>query len=126
LKYTANGMAVVTFSIAVDRKFKNAQGERQTDFFRCKAWRAKAEFIANHVGKGRLVCVEGSIETSEVTGQDGQKRYFTDIVCDNVETLDAPPQGNEAGQDAPPAPRAQARPATPPVEENDDDPFAGQ
>lgn len=90
LKYTAGGLAVTTFSIAVDRKFKNQQGERQTDFFRCKAWRQKAEFVANYVGKGRLVAIDGSIETSEVTGQDGQKRYFTDIICDNVETLDAP------------------------------------
>src|SRR4028118_1700523 len=90
LKYTAGGLAVTTFSIAVDRKFKNQAGERQTDFFRCKAWRQKAEFVATYVGKGRLVAIDGSIETSEVTGQAGQKRSFPDIVCDNVETLDAP------------------------------------
>jgi single-strand DNA-binding protein len=107
LKYTAGGLAVATFSIAVDRKFKNQQGERQTDFFRCKAWRQKAEFVHNYVGKGRLVAIDGSIETSEVTGPDGQKRYFTDIVCDNVETLDAPrdaeggaPGGNAGGYSA--------------------------
>lgn len=94
LRYTAGGLAVTTFSLAVDRRFKNQQtGERQTDFFRCKAWRQKAEFVANYVGKGRLVAVEGSIETSEVTGPDGQKKYFTDIVCDNVESLDAPRDG---------------------------------
>ncbi|MBV9470224.1 MAG: single-stranded DNA-binding protein [Abitibacteriaceae bacterium] len=94
LRYTAGGSAVTTFSLAVDRRFKNQQtGERQTDFFRCKAWRQKAEFVANYVGKGRLVAVEGSIEISEVTGPDGQKKYFTDIVCDNVESLDAPRDG---------------------------------
>ncbi len=89
LKYTSGGLAVTTFSIAVDRRFKNQQGERQTDFFRCKAWRQKAEFVANYVTKGRLVAIDGSIETSEVTGQDGQKRYFTDIVCENVEILES-------------------------------------
>ena len=99
LKYTSGGLAVTTFSIAVDRKFKNQAGERQTDFFRCKAWRQKAEFVANYVTKGRLVAIDGSIETSEVVGQDGQKRYFTDIVCDNVETLDSQrdPEGGQGG-----------------------------
>ena len=99
LKYTSGGLAVTTFSIAVDRKFKNQAGERQTDFFRCKAWRQKAEFVANYVTKGRLVAIDGSIETSEVVGQDGQKRYFTDIVCDNVETLDSQrdPDGAQGG-----------------------------
>lgn len=110
LRYTAGGLAVTTFSIAVDRRFKNQQtGERQTDFFRCKAWRQKAEFVANYLGKGRLVCVEGSVEINEVVGQDGQKRYFTDIVCDNVEGLDSPrdtaaqADGEFAGAAAPPA-----------------------
>jgi single-strand DNA-binding protein len=98
LRYTAGGLAVTTFSIAVDRRFKNQQGERVTDFFRCKAWRQKAEFVANYVGKGRLVAVEGAIEMNEMTGQDGQKRYFTDIVCDNVEILES--QRDAAGGDA--------------------------
>lgn len=102
LKYTSGGLAVTTFSIAVDRRFKNQQGERQTDFFRCKAWRQKAEFVANYVTKGRLVAVDGSIETSEVTGQDGQKRYFTDIVCENVEILESQRdnEGNPVGAGA--------------------------
>jgi single-strand DNA-binding protein len=97
LRYTAGGLAVTTFSIAVDRRFKNQQGERVTDFFRCKAWRQKAEFVANYVAKGRLVAVEGSIEMNEMTGQDGQKRYFTDIICDNVEILES--QRDTAGGD---------------------------
>ena len=102
LKYTSGGLAVTTFSIAVDRRFKNQAGERQTDFFRCKAWRQKAEFVANYVTKGRLVAVDGSIETSEVTGQDGQKRYFTDIVCENVEILESQRdnEGNPVGAGA--------------------------
>lgn len=97
LKYTAGGLAVTKFAIAVDRKFKNQQGERQTDFFDCTAWRQKAEFVANYVAKGRLVAVEGSIEFNEATGQDGQKRRYTNIVCDNVETLDSVRGEGEGG-----------------------------
>lgn len=99
LKYTAGGLAVAKFSIAVDRKFKNQAGERQTDFFDCTAWRQKAEFVHNYVAKGRLVAIDGSIEFNEATGQDGQKRRYTNIVCDNVETLDAPrdADGNATG-----------------------------
>lgn len=90
-RYTASGLALTTFSIAVDRPFKDqSTGERKTDFFRCKAWRQKAEFVADYLQKGRLVAVEGRLETSESVGQDGQKRYFTDLVCDTVESLDSP------------------------------------
>ena len=89
MKYTASGLAVTTFTLAVDRRYKNQNGEKQTDFLRCKAWRQKAEFISSYVPKGRLVAVEGSIETSESTGPDGQKRYFTDIICDNIEILES-------------------------------------
>lgn len=94
LRYTAGGLAVTSFSIAVDRRFKNQQGERQTDFFRCKAWRQQAEFVANYIQKGRLVAVEGSIEMNEVTGQDGSKRTFVDIVCNSIEALEGPRDAN--------------------------------
>jgi single-strand DNA-binding protein len=97
MRYTTSGLAVTTFSLAVDRRYKSQSGEKQTDFFRCKAWRQKAEFVANYVTKGRLVAVEGSIETSEVMGQDGQKKYFTDIVCDNIELLESTRDNNEKG-----------------------------
>ena len=89
MRHTTSGLAMTTFSLAVDRRYKTQSGERQTDFIRCKAWRQKAEFVSNYITKGRLVAVEGSIETSEVVGQDGVKKYFTDIVCDNVEILES-------------------------------------
>lgn len=95
MRYTTSGLAVTTFSLAVDRRYKSQSGEKQTDFFRCKAWRQKAEFISNYVTKGRLVAVEGSIETSEVVGQDGQKKYYTDIVCENIEILESQRDGGE-------------------------------
>lgn len=88
MKYSSSGIAVTTFSLAVDRRYKGKDGEKQTDFFRCKAWRNTAEFVEKYVSKGRLVAVEGSIETSESVGQDGQKKYYTDIVCNSVTPLD--------------------------------------
>lgn len=100
LRYTSGGLAMVNFSIAVDRPFKDqATGERKTDFFRCKAWRQKAEFVSNYVQKGRLVAVDGRIEMNEYVGQDGTKKYSTDIVADNVELLDGNRDG--AGEAAP-------------------------
>lgn len=101
LSYTSAGLAVAKFTIAVDRQFKNPQtGERKTDFFRCNAWRQKAEFVSNYVQKGRLVAVDGRIELNEYTAQDGQKRFSTDVVCENVELLDS---NRDAPGDAAPA-----------------------
>ncbi len=100
LRYTASGLAVTTFTIAVDRFQKNEQGERVTDFFRCKAWRQKAEFVQQYIQKGRLVAVDGRIEMSEYTAQDGTRRTSVDIVCDNVETLEPPRDGAAAGAPA--------------------------
>jgi single-strand DNA-binding protein len=101
LRYTSGGLAMVSFSIAVDRPFKDQQtGERKTDFFRCKAWRQKAEFVSNYVQKGRLVAVDGRIEMNEYVGQDGTKKYSTDIVADNVELLDGNRDGAEGAAPA--------------------------
>lgn len=88
-RYTTSGLAVTSFTIAVDRRSKNQQGERQTDFFRCTAWRQSAEFVADYITKGRLVAVEGRIELNEYVGQDGQKRQSADVVCDHVEILES-------------------------------------
>lgn len=112
LRYTSSELAVAEFRIAVDRPFKSASGERKTDFFRCKAWRQTAEFVSKYLSKGRLIAVEGRIETNEFTGQDGIKKYFTDIVCDNVQALDSARDREAADNDgyaaAPPAPSAPA------------------
>ena len=116
MRYTTSGLAVATFTLAVDRRFKSQSGEKQTDFFRCKAWRQTAEFVSSYVTKGRLVAIDGHIETSEVVGQDGIKKYFTDIVCEQVETLDSNREqgegggagGYNSGQSTPAAPRQAA------------------
>ncbi len=105
LSYTSAGLAVAKFTVAVDRFGKTPSGEKKTDFFRCSAWRQKAEFVSNYVQKGRLVAVDGRIELNEYTDKEGQRKFTTDIVCDNVELLDsnrdapgdAAPAGNNGG-----------------------------
>lgn len=116
LRHTAAGVAVASFSIAVDRRFKDAGGEKKTDFFRCTAWRQTAEFVSNHIQKGRLVAVSGAVEINEYTDRDGAKRQSVDVQCDMVEALEWPKDG-EQGEAAPPEPPkaapAAARPAAP-------------
>jgi len=95
IRTTASGLTVAKFGLAVDRRFKNPQGERVTDFFDCSAFRQKAEFVEQYVHKGRLVAVEGSIELNEASGQDGIKRRYVNIIVDNIETLDR--AGDDSG-----------------------------
>ncbi len=87
MRTTPNGVATTTFNIAVSRNFTNQNGERETDFFRCVAWRKQAENIARYCHKGTQVAVEGRLQTNNYEAQDGTRRYSTDIVCDNVSFL---------------------------------------
>ena len=95
LKYTASGIAVANFRIAVDR-IPNAQGERQADFIPIVAWRQRAEFAANYLTKGRLVAVDGKLQVRSWVAQDGSRRYATEVIADNVESLDRPKEQAEA------------------------------
>lgn len=88
LKYTGSGTAVVSFGLAVDRTFKNAQGERETDFINCVAWRKTAELISNNLHKGSLCGVTGRIQTRNYTNNEGQKVYITEVVCENLTFLE--------------------------------------
>jgi len=74
----------------VDRLFKNAAGERETDFINIVAWRQRAEFAANYLGKGRLVAIDGRLQIRQWTTQDGQKRSTAEVVADDVQGLDRP------------------------------------
>lgn len=96
LRYTPSGVAVATFTLAVDRNYKNAQGERETDFIPHVYFRAKAELIANSLAKGNLVNTEGRIQVRTYTGQDGQKRWVTEIVGDEIYFME--PRGNRGDQ----------------------------
>ncbi|NCO35607.1 MAG: single-stranded DNA-binding protein [Armatimonadetes bacterium CG2_30_59_28] len=102
LRYTPSGLPVVNFTLAVDRNFKNAQGEKETDFVRCIAWRQRAEFVANYLTKGRLAAVDGRLQIREYTTQDGQRRTIAEVVADNVYGLDRPKEAAPGVEDIPP------------------------
>lgn len=96
LKYTPNGTAVATFSLAVNRKFNRDE----TDFIDIVAWRGLAENCANYLGKGRMAAVEGRLQIRTFEGKDGQKRKATEVVADDVRFLDKGVSGPVANSHA--------------------------
>lgn len=90
LRYTPNGIAVGTFTLAVDRPYSNQQGERDADFIDIVVWRQLAETCANHLSKGRLVAVAGRLQIRSYETQDGQKRRAAEVVANEVRFLDRP------------------------------------
>ena len=108
---TSSGITKCNFTVAVQRRFANAQGVREADFIPVVCWRQTAELCSRYLSKGRKVAVEGSIQTRSYDAQDGTKRYVTEIVADSVEFLGSRDEGGrQGGFDAPaaPAPRASA------------------
>lgn len=89
LKQTQSGISVCSFSIAINRKYQAAEGQQQTDFIRCKAWRNTADFIARYFRKGSSICVVGEIQTSSWTDQSGNKSYSTDILVNEALFVDS-------------------------------------
>lgn len=92
LRYTNSNIAYARFSLAVNRTFNNAQGERQTDFINIVIWRKQAENVCKYLNKGSLVSVEGRIQTGSYTDKDGNKRYTTDVAADSVQFLESKTQ----------------------------------
>ncbi len=84
MRQTPNGVSVARFTIAVDRRFRSRDGQQQTDFITCVAWRQTAEFIGRFFGKGRMIAVVGSIQSRSWDGQDGAKHYATEVVVDEA------------------------------------------
>ena len=96
LKQTQNGIAVVSFSLAVNRRFTrgaDGQNNSQADFINCVAWRQTAEFISRYFKKGSSLCVTGSIQTRTWTDNTGAKRYATDVVVDEAMFVDSRSDG---------------------------------
>lgn len=89
LKYTSNGTAVATFTLAVNRNFTNQSGEREADFINCVIWRKPAETLANYAKKGVLIGVTGRIQTRSYDNQQGQKVYVTEVIADNFQLLES-------------------------------------
>lgn len=111
LRHTQNGVAVASFRLAVDRDFKDREtGERKADFINVVAWRQTAEFVSRFFTKGRMAIVEGKLQTREYTDRDGNRRYATEVVADNVYFGDSRRDG-EGGGYAPQAGRGYGAPA---------------
>lgn len=89
LKTTQSGIAVVSFSIAVNRRYKNASQQTEADFFNVTAWRSTAELVSRYFRKGSSICVVGTIQNSTWTDQQNVKHYRTDIVADEVMFVDS-------------------------------------
>ncbi len=89
LRYTPNGVAVATFTLAVDRNFTNQQGQREADFIPVVTWRGLAENVANYLKKGRLTAVEGRMQTRNYENNEGKKVYITEVIADNVRFLES-------------------------------------
>ena len=99
LKQTPNGIPVVTFSIAVNRRFQSKDNaQQQTDFFNVTAWRATAEFVSRYFHKGSSICVIGSLQNRTWTDQQGAKRYATDVIADEIQFVDSRGEGPVGGQ----------------------------
>lgn len=88
LKYTANGAAVASFSLAVNRNFTNQSGEREADFINCVIWRKPAETLANYARKGTLIGVTGRIQTRNYENNQGQRVYVMEVVAENFQLLE--------------------------------------
>lgn len=93
LRYTSSGQAVATFTLAVNRNFTNASGEREADFINCVIWRKQAENLANFAKKGSLVGITGRVQTRNYENQQGQRIYVTEIVAEQFQMLESRNKG---------------------------------
>lgn len=89
LRYTQNGVAYGSFTIAVNRRFKNQNGEREADFINCVIWKKGAENLANFTQKGSLIGVSGAIQTRNYDNQQGQRVYVTEVLVENFDLLES-------------------------------------
>lgn len=98
LRHTQTGTAVASFTLAVDRDFKDKQsGEKATDFIDVVAWKHTGEFVSRYFTKGRMAVVEGRLQMRERTDKDGNKRRSAEVVADNVYFGDAKKEDSESG-----------------------------
>ena len=102
---TQSGISRSTFRLAVQRKYANAQGVREADFFTIVAWRQTADFCNRYLVKGRKIAVEGSIQVRSYDGQDGVKHWVTEIIADSVEAVGSSRKSEDPGPEEPPLPR---------------------
>lgn len=97
LRTSPNGVSFTSFSIAVNRQFANAQGERVADFINCVAFNKQAENLARYIRKGGLIGVEGKLQTRTYQAQDGSNRTATEVICDAVTFLESRNTNQQSG-----------------------------
>ncbi len=94
LKFTPSGIANINFTLAVNRQYKNQNGETEADFINCVAWRKTAEILKQYTSKGSQIAVDGRIQTRNYEASDGTKRYLTEVICESIQLL-----GNKKNQE---------------------------
>ena len=124
LKYTPANQAVAQFTLAVNRTFKNANGEREADFINCVIWRQAAENLANWAKKGALIGITGRIQVRNYENQQGQRVYVTEVIAENFQMLES--RNQQQGQQQAQVTQQQAKQPDPfaggtPTNLNDDD-----
>lgn len=94
LRYTQSGIAVASFTLAVNRRFPNQNGDREADFINCVAWQKAAEFVANYFKKGQQMALEGRLQVRSYEGNDGQRRWVTEVVAEQIEFVRSKESGS--------------------------------
>lgn len=128
-KTTVNDTSVCSFTVAVNRRFAKQGDQPQADFINCVAWRQQAELLSRYFRKGSSVCVIGSIQNRSWTDQQGQKRYTTEVIVDEINFVDSKGEGpsREFAPDSAPVTPAYSTPNAEPVKfdeaDEDDLPF---
>lgn len=120
LKTTASGVSVVSFTIAVNRRFKNADGGYDADFINCVAWRQQAEFICKYFGKGNMIGIVGNIQTRNYDNKDGQKVYVTEVAVEECHFVEGKSNNND-NSDMPTVPDISNNEGFVPMPGGDDD-----
>lgn len=106
VKNTTTGKAVATFTLAVDRRFKNKDGQKEADFVPIVVWGKQAEFAGQYLSKGSQIGVAGRLQVRSYDAQDGQRRYVTEVVADEINFLSSSRKDSNAGYQQTPAPRS--------------------
>ena len=123
LKYTPSNVANVSFTLAVNRTFKNANGEREADFINCVIWRQAAENFANWAKKGALIGITGRIQTRNYENAQGQRVYVTEVIAENFQMLESRNQQQGQQQSQPQQQQAKQQSSIPNFG-RDSDPFS--
>ena len=126
LRYTSSNTAYTRLTVAVNRNFANANGERQADFINVVAWRKQAETISRYFDKGNLIGIEGRLQTGSYDDKDGNKRYTVDVALDNFEFLESKNKSQSSSQNTyepPPYDYQEVSQSTQPTVNIEEDPF---